>query len=304
MPEALPPDSERIVFVDGYAQVYRAFYAIRGLTNSQGVPTNAVLGIARFLTVLDRELPHRYGAVVFDLGRPEARLEVLPEYKATRPHMPEEMRAQLPAIREWIQAAGWTILEEDGWEADDILAGAARAFRGKRITYIVSRDKDLAQLVSPETFLVIPAAKAKLDILGPEEVAAKFGVRPEQIPDYLALVGDSSDNIPGVPGVGAKTAAALLERFGSIDNLMAHLDEIPQKKMREKLAAAGELLERNRRIVTLEGKLPPSWPGEQALVRRPVQWDRLLALCRSLELKSLARELSKLRDSERNPALF
>jgi len=294
----------RVVLVDGYGQIYRAFHAIRGLGTSEGKPTNALFGVARFLQMLERSLPHEYGAVVFDLGRPEERLAVLPEYKATRPPMPDELKQQLDPIRQWIRAAGWALLEEDGWEADDVLAGAAKELRGRYETYLVSRDKDMAQLVGDGVYQVIPGAKGKLEILDPESVEAKYGVTPGQIPDYLALVGDASDNVPGVPGVGPKTAQALLQRFGSLDALLANLDAVEPERIRRAIAESRDLLTRNRILVELSGRLPPSWPGLDGLRRREPDLDALLDLCRQFELRSFAKKLEALRRDRRNPSLF
>lgn len=295
--------NNKLVLVDAYAQIYRNFFAIRGLTNERGEPTNALFGVARFLLNLDERLPGEYGAVVFDKGVPRQRLELLPEYKATRPAMPDELRAQVPALREWIQAAGWHLLEYEGREADDLIATAA-AERDERETYIVSPDKDLAQLVQPGVWLMIPRKKGNLEPLGVEEVREKWGIPPESVRDYLAILGDASDNILGVPGVGSKTAARLVRQFGSIDAMYARLDEIGSDKLREKLRDAEELLKRNRELIGLDASRPPNWPGLEGLKRNPPDWDRLTKLAADNQFKSLMPAVRKARDAYRNPTLF
>ncbi|NOY80638.1 MAG: 5'-3' exonuclease [Kiritimatiellaeota bacterium] len=294
----------RVLLIDGYGQIYRAFYAIRELSNRRGDPTNALFGVARFLAALEKQAPHQYGAFVLDRGKPEARLALLPEYKATRPPMPEALLRQLPAIREWITASGWLVMEKEGWEADDLMAAAACALRDDHEVWLVSRDKDLAQVVGGNVVQIVPGNKGRLERWGIAEVEAKFGVPPASLADYLALVGDASDNIPGVPGVGAKTAAVLLQRYNNIDNLLAHLDEVEPARLRDKLGQAKDLLIRNRKLVTLKQELPPDWPGPAGLKRRPPDWDELLGICEENDLHSLRKELIARRDAFRSPSLF
>ena len=203
--------SGRIVLVDGYGQIYRSFYAIRGLTAPGGQPTNALYGMVRFLLNLDAALPHAFGALVLDKGKPRQRLELLPEYKATRPPMPDDLRCQIEPIRVWSKALGWPLLEAEGYEADDLIAGVVSACSGSEVA-ILSHDKDLGQLIRPGVCLLQSGPKGALIQIGRDEITGKFGVSPEQLRDYLALVGDSSDNIPGVPGVGAKTETDLQAR--------------------------------------------------------------------------------------------
>lgn len=297
------PHAERLVLIDGYAQVYRCFYAIQGLTNPRGEPTNALYGIARLLLRLDDELPHGFGAVVFDVGRPARRMELLPQYKQNRAPMPQPLRDQLAAIRGWMAAAGWPVLEEDGREADDLIA-AIVALREGHETAILSHDKDLAQLVAGDSVYLLQTRSGGLDRLGPADVEAKFGVPPACIRDFLALLGDSSDNVPGVPGVGEKTAAALLQRFGSIPGILAHLADIERPKIRESLAASGAVLERNVELVSLDTRPPAGWSGLGGLRRRPADWPRLLELARDNGFQSLVPLLEKRQQQQREPSLF
>jgi 5'-3' exonuclease len=294
---------DRIVLVDGYAQIYRCFYAIRGLTSPAGQPTNALYGMARFMLSIQQSLPHRFGALVLDKGKPRHRLELLPEYKGTRPPMPDALRCQLAPIRVWAEALGWPLLEAEGFEADDLIAAVVAACPGQEVA-IVSHDKDLGQLVRPGVSLVQPGPKGTLAHLGQAEISAKFGVLPAQMRDYLALVGDSVDNIPGVVGVGAKTAAALLARFGSIEGILEHLAEVERPAIRDALAASTDLLQRNRALVTLRDDVPPDWHGLDGLRRRSPQWPTLLDLARESGFQSLSAELQRRLQDERNPSLF
>ena len=296
---------DRIVLVDGYAQVYRAFYGIPGLAGPQGQPTNALYGVARLLLKLDDELPHAYGTVIFDRGRPARRMELLPSYKATRPPMPDDLRAQLPAIHDWLTAAGWPIIEEDGHEADDFIA-AIVGERGGRETAIVTHDKDLAQLVTPDSsvYLLKTGAQSTLEQLGHSQVEEKFGVPARCLRDYLALLGDSSDNIPGVPGVGAKTAAALLAQFSSAEHLLEHVAEVQSARIRESLQNSTELLRRNIHLVELELHLPTGWTGLEQIRRRAPDWARLRELAQAAGFKSLLAVLDKHQQAEQEPMLF
>jgi DNA polymerase I len=297
------PGGGRIVLVDGYGQIYRNYYAIKGLTAPDGHPTNALYGMARFLLSLDSALPHQLGALVLDKGRPRQRLELLPEYKATRPPMPDELRCQIGPIRAWAQALGWALLEAEGHEADDLIA-AVVAVRADHEVAILSHDKDLGQLVGPGVSLWQSGPKGALVQVGSAEIAGKFGVSPAQLGDYLALVGDSSDNIPGVPGVGAKTAAALLERFGSVAGILENLGQIERPAIREALAASREVLRRNRLLVALDEAMPPSWQGLDDLRRGTPDWETLLALAQESGFRSLTTELLRRRQDERSPSLF
>jgi DNA polymerase-1 len=297
------PAGDRIVLVDGYGQIYRSYYAIRGLTAPDGQPTNALYGVVRFLLNLDTALPHRFGALVLDKGKPRQRLELLPEYKATRPPMPELLRSQIAPIRTWARALGWPLLEAEGHEADDLIAAVVAACPGRELA-ILSHDKDLAQLIRPGVCLLQPGPKGTLAALGREEITAKFGIPPEQLRDYLALVGDSSDNIPGVAGVGAKTAAGLLNRFGSIAGILQHLSEIERPAIREALAGSVEILRRNCLLIALDETLPPTWQGLDDLRRGKPDWQALLALALESGFHSLTAELRRRQQDERNPTLF
>jgi len=292
-----------IVLVDGYAHIYRSFYAFSGLTNARGEPTNALFAMGRFMLKLDKDVPHEFGAVVMDKGKPARRLEMLPSYKATRAPMPDPLRDQIAPIREWIAACGWAILEQEGQEADDVIAAIVKAREGRQ-TVIVSHDKDLAQLVAPGVVLLTPGKKGESRRLDEPAVEAKFGVPPQAIVDYLAMVGDNVDNVPGIAGVGPKTAASLLVRFGSIDAMLANTDAIERESLREKVRNSAELLRRNRELVRLDEELPPEWTGLAGLRRREPDWDVLLDMARDNGFKSMLPTLEKARHDARNPTLF
>lgn len=277
-----------VILVDAYAQIYRGFYAIRHLSNSNGDPTNAVFALAKFLAKLEEDHPSPLGAFVFDLGKPRFRLEVAPDYKANRPPMPDDMKRQLPSVRDWIQASGWPILEAEGHEADDLIAALTTAFPDHPFL-VVSGDKDIAQIIDERVRMLVPDRKGGgTKIQGVEEVVSRFGVRPEQIVDYLALIGDSSDNIPGVPGVGPKTAAKLLVEHGSIQMILNDPAIVDNVKLRDKLVASKDVLIKNVKLITLDHALPDDeWTSRSALVKKDKDLDELSALARRLELKSL-----------------
>lgn len=296
-------DRNAIVVVDAYGQIYRGFHAIRGLSDSQGNPTNALFAVARFMLWLDTDFRSDFGAIAFDKGPPAKRLELLPEYKATRPPMPDELRCQLDPIREWVEAAGWPLIEEQGLEADDVIAAIA-AMRGKHPVFIVSHDKDLAQLVGDDVVQLIPGQKGTMERLDAAAVEEKFGIPPGALRDYLALLGDTSDNIPGVPGVGKKTAAALLQQFGSIDVMFERIDEIERSTLREKIEHSRELLKLNRELVALDETPPSGMDSVEVLRRRRPDWDALLDIARRYEFRSLVSEIEKARNAHRCPTLF
>jgi DNA polymerase-1 len=226
--------NEPIYLVDGSAYIYRAYHAITPLTNSSGLPTHAVYGFTNILLRLIREKEASHLAVAFDRRGPTFRSRLYPQYKATRPPMPDDLACQLPYVRQVVEAYNITGLEQEGFEADDLIASATRRLRAEgREVVLVSGDKDLLQLVGDGVSLWDPMSNKVVDHAG---VLAKYGVTVTQLLDYFALVGDSSDNVPGVPGVGPKTAAKLIATFGSLDQLYARLGEVEQKKLAEKLA--------------------------------------------------------------------
>jgi DNA polymerase-1 len=280
-------DKPALVLVDGSSYLYRAFHALPPLTNSKGEPTGAVLGVLNMLTKLVKEHDPPQMAVVFDAPGRTFRDDLYAEYKAHREPMPDELRAQIEPLIAAVAALGLPLLRVTGVEADDVIGTLARraAERNQRVV-ISTGDKDMAQLVDQRVTLVNTMTDSRLDRAG---VKAKFDVYPEQIVDYLALVGDSSDNIPGVPKVGPKTAAKWLQQYTTLDNLLAHQDEIGGK-VGESLRAHTKELALSRRLATIDCSL--ELPAEAtALERRAPDIKRLRGLYDRLELRSLLRQL-------------
>jgi DNA polymerase-1 len=280
--------NRKLWLVDGSSYLYRAFFALPSLTTSRGVPTGAVLGVLNMLNKLLREEDPELVAVVLDAPGRTFRDELFEEYKAHRPPMPDDLRAQVTPLVEAIPALGLPMLRIEGVEADDVIGTLAeRAAREGLEVVISTGDKDMAQLVNERVTLVNTMFDTKLDRAG---VKAKFDVLPDQVVDYLALVGDSSDNIPGVPKVGPKTAAKWLGEYGSVENIVAHAPDIAGKvgeSLRENLAA----LELSRKLATIRRDLDlPQSPGD--LRRSPPDVEALTALYQRLELNSLLRQLT------------
>ena len=286
--------STPILLVDSFAQIYRCYHAVRHLSTADGVPTNAVFAMTKFLLKLEKEHPSENGAFVFDKGRPHFRMELAPDYKANRPPMPEELQIQLPVIRELIQDFGWTIVEHDGYEADDLIGSIATAFPAHRVV-IFSGDKDLSQVIDDRVEMLVPDPAGSVTKRGVEEVVKKFGVPPSGIVDYLALIGDASDNIPGVEGIGPKTAAALLNQFGSAEQMFSHLDEVKRETLRTRLAGEKEHFQRNRKLVLLDRQPPEGtlWKLED-LRRTEPDFDAIRNIADRMSLKSIRKEIDKL----------
>ena len=247
-------DREPLYLIDGSAYIHRAYHAIGPLTSQDGLPTHATYGFTNILLRVMREKNPRYLAVVFDAKGPNFRHRIYADYKANRPPMPEDLACQLPYIKEVVAAYRLTALEQEGFEADDLIASAVRALAGpEQPVVIISGDKDLLQLVSPVVSLWDPMSDKLFD---PPAVTAKYQVPPENLLDYFALIGDSSDNVPGVPGVGPKTAAKLIGQFGDLDTLFQGLNAVAAAKLREKLAAHREDALLARRLIRLKDDLP------------------------------------------------
>lgn len=224
-------EDKRVYLIDGSSYIYRAYYAIRHLSNSRGEATNAVYGFTNMLlTLLREEKPDRV-AVIFDAKGPTFRKKLYPAYKANRSAMPEDLVPQIPLIKDVVRAFKLPALELDGYEADDIIASLAKRYAdmGLDVT-VVTGDKDLMQIVNEQVCL-LDTMKGKVS--GREEVIERFGVPPEQVLEILGLAGDSSDNIPGVPGIGEKTASSLIQEFGTIENLLTNIDQVKGKNGRK-----------------------------------------------------------------------
>lgn len=210
-----------LILVDGTNYLYRAFHAVPSLRNAQGLPTGAVYGITNMLKKLLQDYQPVYAAVVFDAKGPTFRHELYPEYKANRPEMPEDLITQIPLVHKMVQALGFPLLMESGVEADDVIGTLAKQAEAEgKQTLIFTGDKDFAQIVSPAITLIDTMKNIRLDVLG---VLDKFGISPDLIVDYLSLMGDSVDNVPGVKKVGPKTAVKWLKTYGSLEIGRAHV---------------------------------------------------------------------------------
>ena len=284
------PDAPRLVLVDGSASLYRAFHALPPLSNSRGVPTHAVLGFTTILLKLLREEEPQALAVVFDGPGPTARHREFPAYKAQRPAMPEALVSQIPFVQRVLQAMRVPVLMIEGEEADDILGTVAvQAAAQSYLVRVVTADKDLLQIVGARILVRDPLAPRTF---GPAEVERRYGIEPGQVADFLALMGDSSDNIPGVPGVGEKTARDLLRRFGTLETVLARAAEVERPKLREALLTHVEQARLSKRLATIRTDLPVPW-GMADLARREPDVAALLAIFRELEFTRLVQQFSQ-----------
>ena len=278
------------LLVDGYNLTYRCFFAIPELTRADGFPTNALHGWVKSIWKLaDQEKPE--GTLVFfDLGGAQDRLAIHPEYKAQREEMPEALAKQLPYVRSLTRALGCVGIELEGVESDDLLAAEAVALaRAGHEVLIVSSDKDFAQIVDERIKILLPppTANPKLgwQVRDAAGVREKFGVPPAQIADYLALVGDTSDNIPGITGVGPKTAAKWLAEWGSLEGVIAHAAELQPERFRAAVASEADKLRRNLKLTTLNVALP------SLVLSKPTPApEELYRLLEELEMRSALQE--------------
>jgi len=286
-----------LLLVDGSSYLYRAFHALPDLRSPQGEPTGAIYGVLNMLRKLRADYPADYSACVFDAKGKTFREDWYPEYKAHRPSMPEDLVAQITPLHEAITASGWNILMVDGVEADDVIGTLAQQASQQGTRCIISTgDKDLTQLVNEHVLWVNTMSEEKLGEAG---VLAKFGVPPERIVDYLTLVGDTVDNVPGVTKVGPKTAVKWLAQYGTLDNLMAHADEI-SGVVGENLRAAVDWLPQGRRLVTVKCDVPLPMRFDQ-LTAPPQDTEQMRELLVRFGFKSWLRELAQ--GSTLSPAL-
>jgi len=284
-------EERKLVLLDGNGLVYRAFYALPYFTTSDGRPTNAVYGFTNMLLkVLEEEKPTHL-AVAFDRAAPTFRHEDYAEYKAQRPRMPDDLRPQMALVKEVVEAFRIPIFEVEGYEADDVIATLARrAEEAGFQVVVVTGDLDLLQIASDRTRVVVTSRGiTETTAYDREGVRRRFGLEPEQLPDFKALRGDPTDNLPGVPGVGEKTAAELLARFGSVEELLERVDQAPPK-LREKLRSHADLVLQNKRLATVVRDAPVQVDWD-ALRLRPYDRDRVVDLFRDLEFKSLLERL-------------
>lgn len=271
-----------LLLIDGSSYLHRAYHAMPPLTNSHGEPTGTVYGVINMLHKLLHDYHADYVAVIFDAKGKNFRHEIYPNYKATRPPMPEELRAQIQPLHDVIVAMGLPLISVEGVEADDVIATLARQAHqvGARVV-ISTGDKDLAQLVNDNITLINTMSNTRLDVNG---VCEKFGVMPNQMVDYLALVGDSSDNVPGVPGVGPKTAVKLLHDYGSLAGVMQNAHAV-KGKMGENLRNSLAILPLTQKLVTVKDDVPLKWKLHD-LAPQKADTAKLTELFRRLEFKA------------------
>ncbi|BBE73583.1 DNA polymerase I [Oharaeibacter diazotrophicus] len=289
---------DHVFLVDGSGYIFRAYHALPPLTRkSDGVPVGAVAGFCNMLWRLLKEADHTAAgvkpthlAVVFDASSVTFRNEIYPLYKAQRPEPPEDLRPQFGLIREAVRAFNVACVEQLGFEADDLIATYTTQARaaGADVT-IVSSDKDLMQLVDDKVVLLDTMKDKRLGI---PEVAEKFGVTPDKVVDVQSLAGDSVDNVPGVPGIGIKTAAQLILEYGDLEGLLARAGEIKQPKRRESLIQYAEQARISRRLVELDRAVPLDHPID-GLGVRPVDGERLIAFCKAMEFSTLTRRVAE-----------
>ena len=278
---------KRLFLIDGHSLLYRAYYAIRHLSNSQGFPTNAIFGFLSMMKKLqEKESPTHLG-IVFDVKGPTIRHEVFKAYKANRKPMPEDLAVQIPVLKKILEAMHIPIVEYEKYEADDALGSLAKKASAKKIhAVLVSTDKDLYQLVDESTTLYNPAKEIHMDKKAVEE---HFGVLPSQVVDVLALWGDPSDNVPGVPGVGEKTSKALLRQFRTLENMLKNIDQISKAPLRKKIEENLDQLELSRQLVTIERDLDVALDLEEFSISEP-SYEDLIPLLQELEFSGMLLE--------------
>ena len=253
--EKKPEYPDKTLFlIDGSAYIYRAYHAIRGLSNSKGLPTNAIFGFARILIKLMEDWSPKYVVMVFDSKGPTFRHDLFKDYKATRPPMPEDLQVQIPYIKEITRAFNLSVVEMPGYEADDLIGTlAGKAEDSGYSVVMVTGDKDFLQLVTDKVIIWDPM---KDKITDKNRVVEEYGIEPRQIIDVMGLSGDTSDNVPGVPGIGPKTALDLIKNFGSIENLFNNIDSITKKKQQENLVLFKDQALLSRRLVEINTMVP------------------------------------------------
>ena len=283
-----------LFLIDGSNYAYRAFYAIRELSNSKGFPTNAIYGFTKMLMKLCRDWKPDYIAVVFDVKGPTFRHEAYDQYKATRKPMPDTLIPQFPFIKDIVRGFSIPVLEKEGLEADDIIGTLAKTYTQKGIkTVIVSGDKDFMQLVSDDTMMIDTMKDKTYDIEGVRE---KFGAAPEKVVEILGLMGDASDNVPGVPGIGKKIALRLIEEFGTVEGVLENADKVRNKKIKENLKEFADQARMSRELVTIKTDALVEFDLESSRYTKP-NIDILKEFFKEFEFSSLIQEL-KIREEE------
>jgi len=287
-----------IYLIDGSSYIHRAYHAIRGLSNSKGLPTNAVFGFTRMILKLIEDRTPEYVAVLLDARGPTFRHKMYKDYKANRPPMPDDMQIQLPYIREVMEGFNLPAIEIQGYEADDLIGTLARQAETDGFSVVmVTGDKDFMQLVTDQSIIWDPMKEKTTDR---HAIKESLGLEPPQVIDMMGLSGDSSDNIPGVPGIGQKTALDLIKTFGSLENLFEQVDKITAKKQKENLILHKDQAFLSRKLAKIDTSVPISFDPEQFKIKAPDK-ARLFHLFKALEFRQLQQSFSRLTDpNEKN----
>jgi len=282
-----------LFLIDGSAYIHRAYHAIRGLSNSKGLPTNAVFGFSRMLVKLIEERIPEYAAMVFDAKGPTFRHKIYKEYKANRPPMPEDMSVQIPYIKDITAGFNFPVIEMTGYEADDLIGTLAHiAEEAGYFVIMVTGDKDFLQLVTANSIIWDPMKDMKIDM---DVVKETYGIEPHQMIDVMGLSGDTSDNIPGVPGIGQKTALSLIQNFGSMEQLYEQVDKITKKKLHENLVKYKDQAFLSRELVKIDTRVPLRFDLQDFELKGPDN-DRLSELFKELEFRQLQQTLPGKKD--------
>ena len=290
-------NTDHVVYlIDGSAYVYRAYHAVRGLTNSKGFPTNAVFGFSRMLIKLIKDRSPVHAAMFFDAKGPTFRHELFESYKANRPPMPEDLVVQLPYIKEVAKAFQFPCYELEGYEADDLIGTVARFFEKSGFDVVmVTGDKDFMQLVTNKAVIWDPMKDKLTDR---KAIQNELGIEPDAVVDMMGLSGDASDNIPGVPGVGPKTALLLVKQYGTLESIYAEVDQITQKKLHENLVAYREQAFLSRELAKINRDVPMQL-GIEALALKAPNQEKLHALFQELEFTQLQQAFAETTSSQK-----
>ena len=283
-----------VVLVDGSNYIYRAFYAIPLLTNSKGFPTNAIYGFTNMLLKLLRDLTPDYIVMTFDLKGPTARHEEFVDYKSTRKPMPDDLIPQIPFIKDVVRGLSISVLEKQGVEADDIIGTLAKqASKRDWRTAVISGDKDLMQLVDENVTMIDTMKDKTYDVAAVKE---KFGVGPDKVVEILGLMGDTSDNIPGVPGIGPKTAQRLIEEYGSVEEVIKNSENLRNVKLRETFRTYSEQARLSHQLASIRKDIEIDFDLRDAAIKEPDK-EILSRLFSEFEFSSLLQEIK--RDTEK-----
>lgn len=288
---------KKFVIIDGHALIYRGYYALPPLTTKKGELVNAVYGFTAVLLNMLQKLQPDYLAVAFDLKGPTFRHDAYEEYKATRKETPDDLISQVPRIRQLVEAFQIPIFNQEGFEADDMIATLAKKVEAyPEVDYlIVTGDMDLTQLVNDQVTVLAPLSGFnEVKRYDAEAVIEKYGVRPDQMVDYKALVGDTSDNITGVPGVGKKTAARLLQEYETLEGIFEHLDEV-KGALHDKLEFGEDLAQKSKHLVQLRFDAPMDFELEKCLTHK-VDGSQIRLLFGELEFNRLIQKFESLQD--------